>query len=76
MFISLNGDASAFSDINTQPKDKVNIHRITAYKKIVHKTTPTPYFGEKPGRQPGQNIINAPLSTKNHSTPANCRNLH
>ena len=26
-------------------------------------------FRENPGRQPGQNIINAPLSTKDHSTP-------
>ena len=38
--------ASPFSDINTQRKDKVNIHHITGYNKIVHKTTPTPtpYF--------------------------------
>ena len=26
-------------------------------------------FRENPGRQPGQNIINAPLSTKDHSIP-------
>ena len=56
MFISLNGDASAFSDINTQPKDKVNIHRITAYNKTVHKTTPTPtpYFGKNQEDNPAR----------------------
>ena len=33
-------------------------------------------FQENPGRQPGQNIINAPLSTKDHSTPQTVSTPH
>ena len=49
-------NASPFSDINTQRKDKVNIRHITAYNKIVHKTTPTPtpYFGKTQEENPAR----------------------